>query len=94
MSMPPWFKARMLDRDLPKDLCDGAVQLYLLCRPAGYVFTGTVDVDMVFTTDGWKILDRHHHSMIRHPLAGYLRCNAVPEADDAAVIRSCFGPGS
>jgi hypothetical protein len=83
-----------LNRDLPRQLCEESPQLWLLCRPAGHPLAGTVDLDMVFTTEGWRILSRHHRSLREYPLAGYLRCASGPESADRDVIRDCFGASS
>jgi hypothetical protein len=81
-----------LNREIPKQLCDSEVELYLFCRPNGHQFSGTLEVDMVFTVEGWKILSRHHRSLRAFPLSGHLDCDPDPaERDpDLAVIRACF----
>lgn len=87
--------SEQLNPDLPADLCDTEALLYLLCRPTGYRFSGTLDLDMVFTVDGWKILSKHHRSLREYPLADYLDCQPDPRQPDrdAAIIRACFGGG-
>ena len=82
-----------LNEEIPPRLCETEAELFLLCRPAGHELSGTLELDMVFTVDGWKILSRHHRSLQAYPLAGYLRCHPDPRdpAVDAAVIRACFG---
>ena len=82
-----------LNPDLPEHLRDSSIQLYLPFRPRGYEFAGTLDVDIANTLDGWRILNRHHHSMIEFPLARYLHCQPDPQNPDhdLAIIQACFG---
>jgi hypothetical protein len=84
-----------LNREIPRSLCDSASQLYLLCRPQGHEFSGSVEVDMAFTVDGWRVLSRHHRNRRAFPLAKYLICRPDPLAPDPdrETIRACFGGG-
>ena len=82
-----------LNPDLPEHLRESSSQLYLPFRAKGFQFAGTLDVDIANTVDGWRILNRHHHSMTEFPLAGYLHCQPDPRDPDhdLAVIKACFG---
>ena len=68
-------------------------EVFIFCRPQGYEFSGTIQVDLGFTVDGWRVLSRHLRSMRSFPLAGYLRCRPDPGGadDDRAILRACFG---
>ena len=71
--------------------CQTAVQLFVLCRPAGFRWSAEIEVDMVATIDGWRILSRNHRSLRRYPLAKYLICPAdKPGATDGEIIKGCF----
>jgi hypothetical protein len=74
-------------------ICDSQAELFIFCRPQGYEFSGTVEIDLAFTVDGWRVLSRHLRSLRAFPLAGYLRCRPDPEDPDRnrAVLRACFG---
>jgi hypothetical protein len=84
--------SQSLNRGIPNTPeCESEVELYLLCRTAGYKFTGQLEVDLVATTDGWKILSRLHRSLRRYPLSRYLHCAAdKPGATDREIINGCF----
>lgn len=82
-----------LNPDIPSELCDSEAELFLACRPAGYRFSGTLRVDMVFTVEGWKIMGKHHNSLQAYPLADYLLCEPDHRRTDSGleIIRACFG---
>jgi hypothetical protein len=46
--------------------------VWLLCRPKGYRFEGKVEVDIVATTSGWKILSRNFRNRSEFVLSNYL----------------------
>jgi len=82
-----------LNRAVIEPICDAHAELFLFCRPQGYAFAGTVEVDLAFTVDGWRVLSKHSRSLRAFPLAGYLRCRPDPGDPDRnrAVLRDCFG---
>ena len=84
-----------LNRDVVEKSCGGVAQLFLLCRPPGYKFSGTLEADLAFTVDGWKVLSKHRNSLIAYPLADYLRCEPASPGSDATgdedVLQRCFG---
>src|SRR5678815_1131800 len=54
--------SKNLNSDIPQTKeCETEAELYVLCRPEGYEFSGNVEADLAFTVDGWKILSKHHH---------------------------------
>lgn len=46
--------------------------LWVLCRPAGYKFEGKLEVDLVATNRGWKILSRNFRNRREFVLSNYL----------------------
>ena len=71
-----------LNRALPPELRESSAQLYLPFRARGFEFAGTLDVDLANTVEGWRILNRKHHSMTSFPLDGYLHCPHDPRSPD------------
>ena len=60
-----------LNKEVLGETCDKS-DLWLLCQPQGHRFEGKVEVDVVSTTDGWKILNRNYRNMRRYVLSNYL----------------------
>lgn len=67
-----------LNRNLSEN-CDQAGSVYLLCQPPGHRFTGKLEVDMAFTTDGWKILSKNYKSRRAFVLSEYLLLEGRPK---------------
>ena len=67
-----------LNRNLSKN-CDQAGSVYLLCQPPGHRFIGKLEVDMAFTTDGWRILGKNYRSLREFVLSKYLVLEGRPK---------------